>query len=72
MSIDVLNKRLFDLVRFMRTELHSAFLITDEEYEMLAKEDDSVIRLQDYDELRGRHLRLQARFHQLEDKLENR
>jgi len=56
------NVRLFDLVRFMRTELHQAELITDEEYSWLCAEAElatapeggspSPRRLEDYDDLR--------------------
>jgi hypothetical protein len=48
-STPPLNQRLFDLVRFMRAELHGAELITDEEFLMLAKETGAVKRLEDYD-----------------------
>lgn len=44
-----LNQRLFDLVRYMRTELHVAGLITDDEYAELAQAHDAVRRLEDYD-----------------------
>ena len=56
------NVRLFDLVRFMRSELHQAELITDEEYSWLCAEAElatapeggspSPRRLEDYDDLR--------------------
>lgn len=57
------NVRLFDLVRFMRSELHQADLITDEEYFWLCAEapmakgsgSPSPRRLEDYDELRKRY-----------------
>jgi hypothetical protein len=46
-------ERLFDLVRYMRAELHEKNLITDDEYAWLCLEsplsDYSVKRLQDYD-----------------------
>ena len=55
------NVRLFDLVRFMRAELHEADLITDEEYVWLCAEapmahskqggSPSPRRLEDYDDL---------------------
>ena len=53
--------RLFDLVRFMRSELHRADLITDEEYSWLLYEapmakgsgSPSPRRLDDYDEIRA-------------------
>lgn len=54
------NVRLFDLVRYMRTELHEANLITDSEYHWLACDAEmanspeggspSPRRLEDYDE----------------------
>ena len=54
------NVRLFDLVRYMRSELHEAELITDEEYAWLLSEapmargkgSPSPRRLEDYDEIR--------------------
>ena len=56
------NVRLFDLVRFMRSELHEAELITDNEYAWLCAEapmaqgqgSPSPRRLEDYDEIRAR------------------
>jgi hypothetical protein len=53
--------RLFDLVRFMRGELHQADLITDEEYAWLCMEaplakgggSPSPRRLEDYDDIRA-------------------
>lgn len=48
-STPPLNQRLFDLVRYMRTELHVAGLITDDEYAALAQEHAAVARLEDYD-----------------------
>lgn len=44
-----LNLRIYDLVRFMRHELHQEGLITDEEYAELAGDSGSVKRLDDYD-----------------------
>lgn len=57
-----INVRLFDLVRYMRAELHEAELITDSEYGWLCSEaslatgagSPSPRRLEDYDELRRR------------------
>jgi len=54
------NVRLFDLVRVMRSELHEADLITDEEYSWLLSEapmakgsgSPSPRRLEDYDRAR--------------------
>lgn len=56
------NVRLFDLVRYMRSELHEAQLITDKEYFWLCAESEmahspkggspSPRRLEDYDKLR--------------------
>jgi len=48
------NLRLLDLVRYQRSELHEAGLITDEEYASLASEKGSVSRLESYDTLRDR------------------
>lgn len=57
------HKRLFDLVRYQRAELHAADLITDDEYAWLCSHefpDDpptgspSPRRLEDYDDLRAR------------------
>jgi hypothetical protein len=43
------NVRLFDLVRYMRAELHDEGLITDSEYVAIEMEKGSVKRLEDYD-----------------------
>lgn len=58
------NVRLFDLVRYMRSELHAADLITDEEFTWLCADapmansdaggSPSPRRLEDYDELRDK------------------
>ena len=56
------NQRLFDLVRYMRSELHQAGLITEDEYMWLCLEapmargpgSPSPRRLEDYDVLRAR------------------
>lgn len=56
------HARLFDLVRFMGSELHQADLITDEEYAWLCREapmakgpgSPSPRRLEDYDDLRAK------------------
>ncbi len=61
------NVRLFDLVRFMRSELHEAELITDEEYAWLCmgcamakgQGSPSPRRLEDYDEIRDRMNRME-------------
>ena len=57
------NVRLFDLVRYMRSELHQAELITDDEYAWLCSGSEmanspkggspSPRRLEDYDTMRG-------------------
>lgn len=60
--------RLFDLVRFMRAELHQADLITSEEYAWLCMEaplskgggSPSPRRLEDYDDIRARLTALAA------------
>ena len=57
-----INARLFDLVRYMRAELHEADLITDAEYGWLCSEaalatgngSPSPRRLEDYDKMRRR------------------
>ena len=62
------NVRLFDLVRFMRSELHEAELITDQEYGWLCAEapmakgqgSPSPRRLEDYDELRAKMKRMES------------
>ena len=54
------NQRLFDIVRYMRAEIHNAELITDDEYAELAMEHSAVDRLEDYDELRARLNKLEA------------
>jgi hypothetical protein len=56
------NVRLFDLVRYMRSELYEAELITDQEYAWLCAEapmakgqgSPSPRRLEDYDEIRAK------------------
>lgn len=49
------NQRLFDLVRYQRSELHHASLITDEEYAELAMAgSQSARRLEDYDQVRAK------------------
>jgi len=46
-------QRLFDLVRYMRHELHASDLITDEEYaEICSWGSESARRLEDYDSIR--------------------
>jgi hypothetical protein len=64
------SERLFDLVRFMRSELHQADLITDEEYAWLSGGaamanspkggSPSVQRLEEYDDLRAANERLKS------------
>ena len=61
------NVRLFDLVRYMRSELHEADLITDQEYFWLCAEapmakgqgSPSPRRLEDYDEIRAKMKRME-------------
>jgi hypothetical protein len=57
-----INVRLFDLVRYMRSELHAENLITDDEYTWLCLKEfpndpktgsPSPRRLEDYDQLRA-------------------
>lgn len=60
--------RLFDLVRYMRSELHEAGLITDREYGWLCSEapmakgqgSPSPRRLEDYDEIRAKMKRMES------------
>lgn len=69
--------RLFDLVRYMRSELHKAELITDEEYGWLCFESEMATspkkgspsrqRLEDYDELRAQLTKANARVKELEE-----
>ena len=69
--------RLFDLVRYVRSELHQAELITDEEYGWLCAESEMATspkggspsrqRLEDYDELRAQLTKANARVKELED-----
>ena len=62
------NVRLFDLVRYMRSELHKAELITDDEYFWLCAEapmakgdgSPSPRRLEDYDEIRAKMKRMEG------------
>lgn len=74
------NVRLFDLVRYMRAELHEAELITDEEYAFLCSHNPgepvktgspSRMRLEDYDELRADLARWQALAGQLAQPLKS-
>jgi len=69
MSSDInTNVRLFDLVRYMRSELHEAELITEQEYGWLCAEapmakgqgSPSPRRLEDYDEIRARMKRMES------------
>lgn len=46
------NRRLWDLVRYQRMELHDAELISDQEYADLASDHGSVKRLETYESLR--------------------
>jgi hypothetical protein len=46
------NQRQWDLIRYQRSELHTAGLITDDEYAELAKDHAAVQRLEDYDAVR--------------------
>lgn len=45
------NQRMWDLVRYQRSHLLEAELITMDEYDELAKDHAAVKRLEDYDEL---------------------
>lgn len=62
------NTRLFDLVRFSRSNLHEEGLITDQEYFWLCAEapmaqgagSPSPRRLEDYDDIRARMVKLEA------------
>jgi hypothetical protein len=65
------NKRLFDLVRYMRTELHEANLIDDSEYHYLCAEAEfatdpenggspSPRRLEDYDVIREKMAKMKT------------
>ena len=49
-----LHQRLWDLVRYQRSDLHTAGLITNEEYMLLAEDHAAVARLEDYDQLRAK------------------
>lgn len=62
------HRRLFDLVRYMRSELHEAELIDEDEYAWLCSEAElakgsgspSPRRLEDYDVLKDRMKRMEA------------
>lgn len=56
------NKRLGDLVRHQRSELHDAELLTDEEYAEIVKDHDAVARLEGYDALQARLKVVEAGF----------
>lgn len=43
------TQRLWDLVRYQRSALHCAELITDDEYARLAEDHGAVARLEEYD-----------------------
>jgi len=45
-------QRMFDLVRYMRSELHAKELISDEEYAVLSQDHPAVKRLESYDEMK--------------------
>jgi hypothetical protein len=71
------HQRLFDLVRYMRSELHEAELITDEEYAWLAAEapmakgsgSPSPRRLEDYDDVRANLAKADSRIARLEEEI---
>lgn len=48
------HQRMWDLIRYQRQELHTAGLITDDEYGELAQDHPAVKRLEDYDKLAAR------------------
>lgn len=62
------RKRLWDLVRQQRMELHDAELISDEEYAELASDGGSVKRICSYDDMREEIKTLKERINQLEKK----
>ena len=72
------NTRLFDLVRYMRFELHEAELITDEEYAWICAEapmakgqgSPSPRRLEDYDEIRAAARKLSDAYLRIREKLD--
>jgi hypothetical protein len=57
-SIQKDSQRLWDLVRYMRSELFTAELITPDEYAALAEDHAAVARLETYDSLRNERDRL--------------
>lgn len=59
------NERLFDLVRYCRTELHEANLINDEEYAGIASTGGSIERIQAYDNLRAENSKLRQQLTRL-------
>lgn len=73
-SPENINKRLFDLVRYMRSDLHKTGLITDDEFAFLIYEcplaqgqgSPSRIRLEDYDEIAA-----ETRIAELEESLKD-
>jgi hypothetical protein len=52
-TVPPLRTRLWELARYMRMELHTASLITDEEYAELAQDHDAVRRLEEWDAIRA-------------------
>lgn len=66
------NERLLDLVRYQRSELHAANLISDEEYVWLVEQGSaSARRLESYDEIREKMRKLEAELKQTKQELEN-
>jgi hypothetical protein len=56
------EQRMWDLVRYMRGQLHTDGLITDEEFALLVVDHPAVARLEGYDALRVENARLRAEF----------
>lgn len=52
--------RLHDLVRYQRSELHEAGLISDDEYAQLAQDHSAVARLETYDSMKAQIAALKA------------
>ena len=64
------NQREQDLIRYCRSDLHDANLITDDEYVELAKKHDAVKRLEDYDALRAELAKAKADVERLKKEID--
>jgi hypothetical protein len=68
-ALQAILTRYHDLVRFQRSELHKADLITDEEYAALLSDGNAVSRLESYDEIQTKLTLAQEAKRELVDEL---